>query len=88
MDSLIFTEPACEHVEGGRYVGPEFQLGQVYDGGSAVDTNDVVLYRPVYVCVSSLRGHMTSNHFAGKQTPNNRNNTAVVERARKDGSSS
>jgi len=84
----IYYEPACEHVEGGRYVGPEFQLGQVYDGGSAVDTNDVVLYRPVYVCVSSLRGHMTSNHFAGKQTPNNRNNTAVVERARKDGSSS
>jgi len=76
-------------VEGGRYVGPEFQLGQVYDGGSAVDTNDVVLYRPVYVCVSSLRGHMTSNHFASKQTQSNRNNVpAVVGRKRKDGSSS
>lgn len=75
-------------MEGGRYVGPEFQLGQVYDGGSAIDTNDVVLYRPVYVCVSSLRGHMTSNHFTAKQTQNNRNNAAALGRIRKDCSSS
>lgn len=68
-------------MEGGRYVGPEFQLGQVYDGGSAVDTSDVVLYRPVYVCVISLRGHMTSNHFATNLTPNNRNNVTVSARA-------
>lgn len=59
------TEPACEHVEGGRYVGPEFQLGQVYDGGPNTCDADVVLYRPVYVCVSSLRSHLkTSNNFA------------------------
>lgn len=59
------AEPACEHVEGGRYVGPEFQLGQVYDGGPANCEADVVLYRPVYVCVSSLRSHLkTGNNFA------------------------
>lgn len=52
-------------MEGGRYVGPEFQLGQVYDGGPTTSETDVVLYRPVYVCVSSLRSHLkTGNNFA------------------------
>lgn len=61
----MYSEPACEHVEGGRYVGPEFQLGQVYDGGPTTSETDVVLYRPVYVCVSSLRSHLkTGNNFA------------------------
>ena len=61
----IYTEAACEHVEGGRYVGPEFQLGQVYDGGPTTTETEVVLYRPVYVCVSSLRNHLKSgNNFA------------------------
>lgn len=61
----MFSEPACEHVEGGRYVGPEFQLGQVYDGGPTTSETDVVLYRPVYVCVSTLRSHLkTGNNFA------------------------
>lgn len=61
----VYTEPACEHVEGGRYVGPEFQLGQVYDGGPANSEADVVLYRPVYVCVNTLRSHLkTGNNFA------------------------
>ena len=81
MDQIQFfrftlhTEPACEHIEGGSYVGPEFQLGQVYDGGpaSTADT-DVVLYRPVYVCVSSMRSHLKQggmNHFAAKLTQQN-----------------
>nr|CAH0108486.1 unnamed protein product [Daphnia galeata] len=62
---VVYYEPACEHVEGGRYVGPEFQLGQVYDGGPTTCEADVVLYRPVYVCVSSLRSHLkTGNNFA------------------------
>lgn len=62
---FFVAEPACEHVEGGRYVGPEFQLGQVYDGGPTTCEADVVLYRPVYVCVSSLRSHLkTGNNFA------------------------
>lgn len=65
MFLFVYSEPACEHVEGGRYVGPEFQLGQVYDGGPTTSETDVVLYRPVYVCVSSLRSHLkTGNNFA------------------------
>lgn len=46
----IRYEVASDHVEGGMYIGPEFQLGQVYDG--TMDPSEtVVLYRPVYICV-------------------------------------
>lgn len=48
------TEPCCGHAEGGVYIGPEFQLGQVYDGTLGIEEvsgETVVLYRPVYVCV-------------------------------------
>lgn len=49
----MFTEVACDHVEGGIYIGPEFLLGQVYDGSNNQEVREtVVLYRPVYVCVS------------------------------------
>ncbi|BES98455.1 Arrestin (or S-antigen), N-terminal domain [Nesidiocoris tenuis] len=41
---------ASSHVEGGMYVGPEFLLGQVYDGTSEAP---VILYRPLYVCVNT-----------------------------------
>lgn len=44
----------CDHVEGGMYIGPEFLLGQVYDGTGCVEEGEtVVLYRPVYVCVKN-----------------------------------
>lgn len=45
----------CDHVEGGMYIGPEFLLGQVYDGtlGCVEEGETVVLYRPVYVCVKN-----------------------------------
>ena len=45
----------CDHVEGGMYIGPEFQLGQVYDGtgGDPFSNEPVVLYRPVYICIPS-----------------------------------
>lgn len=44
------SEHSCDHVEGGLYTGPEFLLGEVYDGDQ--DGRDtVVLYRPVYVCI-------------------------------------
>lgn len=34
------------------YIGPEFQLGQVYDGTLGVEEGEtVVLYRPVYVSI-------------------------------------
>lgn len=79
------VEPACEHVEGGRYVGPEFQLGQVYDGGPSTTVDDVVLYRPVYVCVSTLRNHLKGgNNFAAncakltQQNSREKNNPAMT----------
>jgi len=49
---MFFTDVCCDHVEGGLYIGPEFQLGQVYDGSLGMEDGEtVVLYRPVYVCV-------------------------------------
>lgn len=48
---------ACEHVEGGLYIGPEFLLGQVYDGSNPQETR--VLYRPVYVSVVRNSGANT-----------------------------
>nr|CAD7604225.1 unnamed protein product [Timema genevievae] len=49
---VVHYEVACEHVEGGLYIGPEFLLGQVYDGSNHQETREtVVLYRPVYVSV-------------------------------------
>jgi hypothetical protein len=42
-------------VEGGMYIGPEFQLGQVYDGGGDGAAGEpVLLYRPVYVCIPNV----------------------------------
>ncbi|CAL1542948.1 unnamed protein product, partial [Lymnaea stagnalis] len=41
------------NVEGGMYISPEFQLGQVYMGDEVdSETDQTILYRPVYVCVS------------------------------------
>ena len=54
------TEPADEHVEGGIYISPEFQLGQVYDGAADV-VEDVILYRPVYVCAPRPPGSDIGN---------------------------
>ncbi|KAL1477207.1 hypothetical protein MTO96_017824 [Rhipicephalus appendiculatus] len=54
LTSCCFSPTAvcCDHVEGGMYIGPEFQLGQVYDGSLGVEEGEtVVLYRPVYVSI-------------------------------------
>lgn len=48
----LLSDVASEIAEGGMYIGPEFQLGQVYDG-SVENGDSVVLYRPVYVSVTS-----------------------------------
>ena len=45
-----FLDIASGNVEGGIYISPEFQLGQVYDGGIETD-EEIILYRPVYVYV-------------------------------------
>jgi hypothetical protein len=58
----LFTEPCCNHAEGGVYIGPEFQLGQVYDGTLGIEEvagETVVLYRPVYVHVSQSPHRMS-----------------------------
>uniref|UniRef100_A0A1I7XQ40 Arrestin_C domain-containing protein n=1 Tax=Heterorhabditis bacteriophora TaxID=37862 RepID=A0A1I7XQ40_HETBA len=46
----IEYEFCSSHVEGGKYVSPEFRLGQVYDGeGEDISKEEeIVLYRPVY----------------------------------------
>ncbi|GAB1610691.1 uncharacterized protein LOC115223663 [Argonauta hians] len=45
-------ENAVSHVEGGIYISSEFQFGGVYMGDEEDQTTEeVVLYRPVYVCV-------------------------------------
>uniref|UniRef100_T1HCV7 Arrestin C-terminal-like domain-containing protein n=1 Tax=Rhodnius prolixus TaxID=13249 RepID=T1HCV7_RHOPR len=49
--SVHYGVASC-HVEGGMYVGPEFLLGQVYDG-TTVRSDPVILYRPLYVCVNN-----------------------------------
>ncbi|XP_063923646.1 uncharacterized protein LOC135137824 [Zophobas morio] len=47
----IRYEHACSHVEGGQYIGPEFLLGQVYDGNEHHIREPIVLYKPLYVTV-------------------------------------
>ncbi|VDM42535.1 unnamed protein product [Toxocara canis] len=55
---LVDYDFCSEHVEGGRYISPEFRLGQVYDGqvlgenGEFPVEDDVILYRPVYVRIA------------------------------------
>lgn len=50
--TLCFVDVAADHVEGGMYISPEFQVGQVYDGSYVTPeggSDDIILYRPVYV---------------------------------------
>jgi hypothetical protein len=37
------------------YVSSEFQLGQVYMGDGEEETDEVILYRPLYVCIPHER---------------------------------
>ena len=56
------SESANPNVEGGMYISPEFQLGQVYMGEDVdPDTDDVILYRPTYVCVAGERARSNTN---------------------------
>ncbi|CAD6196935.1 unnamed protein product [Caenorhabditis auriculariae] len=54
------------HVEGGKYVSPEFRLGQVYDGEGEEITKEeeIVLYRPVYAKLGDRK--LTSPHCSTK----------------------
>ncbi|KAH9423468.1 hypothetical protein DERP_003747 [Dermatophagoides pteronyssinus] len=60
---IIDYDVCCDHVEGGQYIGPEFQLGQVYDGSLGMEEGEtIVLYRPVYVCVRKSTAHQQQHH--------------------------
>lgn len=48
---ILQYDHAVTNVEGGMYVSSEFQLGQVYIGEGEEPDDEVILYRPVYVCV-------------------------------------
>ncbi|KAK3089881.1 hypothetical protein FSP39_007300 [Pinctada imbricata] len=56
---ILQYDAAVCYVEGGMYVSSEFQLGQVYMGDEE-DTDDIILYRPVYVCVPHERLQVTN----------------------------
>ena len=47
-------------MEGGIYISPEFQLGQVYMGEEADSGEDIVLYRPIYVTLPHDHRERTS----------------------------
>ena len=42
------------------YIGPEFQMGQVYDGTKCFE-EEIVLYRPVYVTVRKCQNKDDDN---------------------------
>ncbi|XP_071442765.1 arrestin domain-containing protein 2-like [Hetaerina americana] len=78
----ITYETASEHVEGGSYIGPEFLLGQVYDGGQHDGSRDtVVLYRPVYVCV--VRSQTTPNQKEHQMIPSVKHKSPHASRGTK-----
>jgi len=57
-------ENAVDYVEGGMYISPEFQLGQVYDGTVEGSDGDIVLYKPVYVCIPHEKVTVTNTNNA------------------------
>ncbi|KAH9499891.1 hypothetical protein Btru_076850 [Bulinus truncatus] len=66
LTNIILLEVAASNVEGGMYISPEFQLGQVYMGDEVdPETDQTILYRPVYVCVSgeSYAPYKTDTHL-------------------------
>ena len=61
--TTYIVEIAADYVEGGIYISPEFQLGQVYD--CTLDAQeDIILYRPVYVCVPHTPTRVTNTNNA------------------------
>lgn len=71
--------PADSHVEGGIYISPEFQLGQVYDGGLmdpgldlSSDREPLILYRPVYLCIVRQNSGESTIKSKAKQNSSDR----------------
>lgn len=63
---ISIIECAADNVEGGIYISPEFQFGQVYMGDNNDDVDETVLYRPVYVCVPHDKINVSNTNNAGK----------------------
>lgn len=64
-------DASCDHVEGGIYIGPEFLLGQVYDGDNQ---ETVVIYRPVYIAVRKPTANvLPPPQVSGTSTPKSGN---------------
>lgn len=67
----IYYDASCDHVEGGIYIGPEFLLGQVYDGDNQ---ETVVIYRPVYIAVRKPTANvLPPPQVSGTSTPKSGN---------------
>lgn len=66
MLPALLIEMAVDYVEGGLYISPEFQLGQVYDGTAEHSREDIILYKPVYVCVPDNTSSMTNDDSCGR----------------------
>lgn len=63
----VFSENAVSHVEGGIYISSEFQFGGVYMGDEDEHTEEVVLYRPVYVCVPHAKLSHSNSALSDKK---------------------
>lgn len=74
---MVISEVSCDTVEGGLYIGPEFQLGQVYDGTLGKEGEAVVLYRPVYVCVGNQNRYLNSNASSKSSLNDNLDNKKI-----------
>ncbi|XP_055710538.1 arrestin domain-containing protein 3-like isoform X2 [Phlebotomus papatasi] len=64
LQPILGYDLACDHVEGGIYIGPEFLLGEVYDGFTSNENEPreiSPLYRPVYITVIKSSQQMASN---------------------------
>lgn len=57
---ILQYDHCVPNVEGGMYVSSEFQLGQVYMGDGEEETDEVILFRPLYVCVPHERLQVNS----------------------------
>uniref|UniRef100_A0A914VSW8 Arrestin C-terminal-like domain-containing protein n=1 Tax=Plectus sambesii TaxID=2011161 RepID=A0A914VSW8_9BILA len=73
----------AEHVEGGKYISPEFRLGQVYDGGTgepsvSVDDDHMLLYRPVYVRIADRDKPQATPRFSRDYSPAELPGTSAV----------
>ncbi|GAB0095309.1 arrestin domain-containing protein 3 [Sergentomyia squamirostris] len=64
LQPILGYDLACDHVEGGIYIGPEFLLGEVYDGFTTNENEPreiSPLYRPVYITVIKSSQQLSSN---------------------------